>query len=145
MSNIFAILLQVVAMMVSPASAQSPSAVVEEVGAGVAGVQFMDYVEPGQVIRLGAVDRLVLGYLKSCWRETITGGTVTVGTEQSQVAGGEVARVQVQCEGGKMMLSAELAGKSGAMAAQAICHLRSKRSAKNIPINGPIGAAMAMM
>jgi len=115
MSNIFAILLQMVAMMVSPASAQSPSAVVEEVGAGVAGVQFMDYVEPGQVIRLGAVDRLVLGYLKSCWRETITGGTVTVGTEQSQVAGGEVARVQVQCEGGKMMLSAELAGKSGAM------------------------------
>ena len=115
MSNIFAILLQVVAMMVSPASAQSRSAVVEEVGAGVAGVQFMDYVEPSQVIRLGAADRLVLGYLKSCWRETITGGTVTVGTEQSQVAGGEVARVLVQCEGGKMMLSAELAGKSGAM------------------------------
>ena len=26
-----------------------------------------------------------------------------------------MARVQVQCEGGKMMLSAELAGKSGAM------------------------------
>lgn len=51
----------------------------------------MDYVEPGQVIRLGAADGLVLGYLKSCWRETITGGTVTVGTEQSQVAGGEVA------------------------------------------------------
>jgi hypothetical protein len=75
----------------------------------------MDYVEPGQVIRLGAADGLVLGYLKSCWRETITGGTVTVGTEQSQVAGGEVARVLVQCEGGKMMLSAELAGKSGAM------------------------------
>ena len=60
----------------------------------------MDYVEPGQVIRLGAADGLVLGYLKSCWRETITGGTVTVGTEQSQVAGGEVARVLVQCEGG---------------------------------------------
>jgi hypothetical protein len=66
MSNIFAILLQGVAMTVSPASAQSPSAVVEEVGAGVAGVQLMDYVEPGQVIRLGAADRLVLGYLKSC-------------------------------------------------------------------------------
>ena len=53
-------------MTVSPASAQSPSAVVEEVGAGVTGVQLMDYVEPGQVIRLGAADRLVLGYLKSC-------------------------------------------------------------------------------
>jgi hypothetical protein len=75
----------------------------------------MDYVESGQVIRLGAHDRIVLGYLKSCWRETITGGTVTIGSEQSEVAGGEVARAKVACEGGKMMLSAELAGKSGAM------------------------------
>ena len=75
----------------------------------------MDYVDPGQVIRLGAHDRIVLGYLKSCWRETISGGTVTVGIEQSEVAGGEVACAKVACEGGKMMLSAELAGKSGAM------------------------------
>src|SRR6516165_5765396 len=101
--------------VVSPASAQTPAAVVEEVGGGVGGVQFMDYVEPGQVIHLGANDRIVLGYLQSCWRETITGGTVTVGTAQSEVAGGEVARTKVACEGGKMMLSAELAGKSGAM------------------------------
>src|SRR5262249_49540981 len=56
-----------------------------------------------------------LGYLKSCWRETISGGTVTVGPEQSEVAGGEMARAKGACEGGKMMLSAELAGKSGAM------------------------------
>src|SRR5262249_23532857 len=60
----------------------------------------MDYVDPGQVIRLGAHDRIVLGYLRSCWRETISGGTVTVGTEQSEVAGGEVARDKVACEGG---------------------------------------------
>jgi hypothetical protein len=97
------------------ASAQSPAAVVEDLAGNVPGVQFMDYVEPGQVIRLGAHDRIVLSYLKSCWRETITGGTVTVGGEQREVAGGEVARVKVACEGGKMMLSAELAGKSGAM------------------------------
>jgi hypothetical protein len=69
----------------------------------------------GQVIRLGAHDRIVLGYLKSCARETITGGTVTVGTDQSEVAGGEVARTKVACEGGKMLLSSELAGKSAAM------------------------------
>ena len=31
----------------------------------------MDYVEPGRIIRLGAHDRIVLGYLKSCWRETM--------------------------------------------------------------------------
>src|SRR5262252_1065385 len=109
------ILLQSAGALVLTASAQSPAAVVEEVQGNVPGVQFMDYVDPGQVIRLGDHDRIVLGYLKSCWRETITGGTVTVGAEQSEVAGGEVARAKVACEGGKMMLSAELAGKSGAM------------------------------
>ena len=115
MNGIFAILLQAAGMLVSPVAAQTPAAVVEEVGGSVTGVQFMDYVEPGQVIRLGTHDRIVLGYLKSCWRETITGGTVTVGTEQSEVAGGEVVRAKIACEGGKMTLSAELAGKSGAM------------------------------
>jgi hypothetical protein len=115
MNAIFGILLQGAGALILSASAQSPAAVVEELAGNVPGVQFMDYVEPGQVVRLGAHDRIVLGYLKSCWRETITGGTVTVGSEQSEVAGGEVARVKVACEGGRMMLSAELAGKSGAM------------------------------
>jgi hypothetical protein len=115
MNGIFAILLQAAGILVSPVGAQTPAAVVEEVGGGVTGVQFMDYVEPGQVIRLGGHARLVLGYLKSCWRETITGGTVTIGAEQSEVAGGEVVRAKIACQGGKMMLSAELAGKSGAM------------------------------
>jgi len=115
MNAIFGILLQGAGALILTASAQSPAAVVEEIQGSVSGVQFMDYVDPGQVIRLGAHDRIVLGYLKSCWRETISGGTVTVGPEQSEVAGGEVARAKVACEGGKMMLSAELAGKSGAM------------------------------
>jgi hypothetical protein len=115
MNAIFGILLQGAAAVILTAAAQSPVAVVEEITGSVTGVQFMDYVEPGQVIHLGAHDRIVLGYLKSCWRETITGGTVTVGNDQSEVAGGDVARAKVACEGGKMMLSAELAGKSGAM------------------------------
>lgn len=115
MNAIFGILLQGAGALILTASAQSPAAVVEEIQGSVPGIQFMDYVDPGQVIRLGAHDRIVLGYLKSCWRETISGGTVTVGPEQSEVAGGEVARAKVACEGGKMMLSAELAGKSGAM------------------------------
>jgi hypothetical protein len=116
MHAIFGILLQGASALILSASAQSPpAAVVEDLAGNVPGVQFMDYVEPGQVIRLGAHDRIVLGYLESCWRETISGGTVTVGNEQSEVTGGEVARVKVACEGGKMMLSAELAGKSGAM------------------------------
>ncbi|MFZ2076016.1 MAG: hypothetical protein WAV38_05050 [Xanthobacteraceae bacterium] len=115
MNAIFGFLLQGTGALILTASAQSPAAVVEEIQGSVPGVQFMDYVDPGQVIRLRAHDRIVLGYLKSCWRESISGGTVTVGTEQSEVAGGEVTRAKVACEGGKMMLSAELAGKSGAM------------------------------
>jgi len=115
MNAVFDILLQSVGALILTASAQSPAAVVEEIQGSVPGIQFMDYVDPGQIIRLGAHDRIVLGYLSSCWRETISGGTVTVGTEQSEIAGGEVARTKVACEGGKMMLSAELAGKSGAM------------------------------
>jgi hypothetical protein len=115
MKLIIGILLQSARAMVLTASAQSPAAVVEEVQGSVPGVQFMDYIDVGQVIRLGAHDRIVLGYLKSCARETITGGTVTVGTDQSEVAGGEVARTKVACEGGKMLLSSELAGKSAAM------------------------------
>jgi hypothetical protein len=115
MNAIFGIVLQGAGALVLTASAQSPAAVVEELAGNLPGIAFMDYVDPGQVIRLGAHDRIVLGYLKSCWRETITGGTVTVGPDQSEVAGGEVARTKVACDGGKMMLSAELAGKSGAM------------------------------
>jgi hypothetical protein len=115
MNVIFGIVLQAAGAFILTASAQSPAAVVEEIQGSVPGIAFMDYVEPGQIIRLGAHDRIVLGYLKSCWRETISGGTVTVGPEQSEVAGGEMARAKVACEGGKMMLSAELAGKSGAM------------------------------
>jgi hypothetical protein len=129
MNGLFAILLQAAGMLVSAAVAQTPAAIVEEVG-GVAGVQFMDYVEPGQVIRLGGHDRIVLGYLKSCWRETITGGIVTVGAEQSEVAGGEVVRAKIACEGGKMMLSAELAGKSGAMVFRQV---PTRQSAAAIP------------
>jgi hypothetical protein len=129
MNGLFAILLQAAGMLVSAAVAQTPAAIVEEVG-GVAGVQFMDYVEPGRVIRLGGHDRIVLGYLKSCWRETITGGIVTVGAEQSEVAGGEVVRAKIACEGGKMMLSAELAGKSGAMVFRQV---PTRQSAAAIP------------
>src|SRR5438105_11441203 len=66
-------------------SAPLQVALVEEVSGHPVGAQFMDYVEPGKVIRLGPRDKVVLGYLRSCIRETITGGIVTVGTEQSDV------------------------------------------------------------
>ena len=96
-------------------AASLPVAIVADVGGAPPGIQVMDYVVPGQVIHLGSQDTIVLGYLRSCWNERIAGGTVTVGTEQSDVQGGKVEREKVVCEGGKMMLTAELASKSGAM------------------------------
>ena len=104
-----------IAGLVSQAQAQAPVAVVEDVSGKTAGVEFMDYVSAGQVIRLGPGDKLVLGYMKSCWQETITGGTVTVGAQQSEVKGGSVKRAKVECDGGKMQLTAQQANKSGAV------------------------------
>ena len=51
------------------ATAQSPVAVVEEVQGNVTGAEFMDYVVPGNVIKLGPGASVVLGYMKSCRRE----------------------------------------------------------------------------
>ena len=100
-----------------PAMAQpaTPAALVEDVSGATPEVEFMDYLPSGKVVRLGNGDKLVLSYLKSCWRETIVSGTVTVGTEQSEVANGTVDRIRVACDGGKIKLSSEQAQKSGAM------------------------------
>ena len=100
----------------APAWAADPSAIVEDTK-GKVEVEFMDYLVPGRVVKLGANDELVLGYLRSCWRETIKGGTVTVtvGAEQSSVAGGAVRREKVKCEGSKLKLTADQAAQSGVM------------------------------
>jgi hypothetical protein len=97
------------------AAAAGPSAIVEDVKGKIDKLDVMDYVEPGQVVQLKAGDVLVLSYLKSCLRETISGGKVTVGAEQSQIDGGKVERAKFACDGGKLQLTAEQAGKSGAM------------------------------
>lgn len=101
-------------LLATPALAQVPVALVEEVGGKPPGVEFMDYVAPGKVIKLGPRDSIVLAYLKSCWRETITGGTVTVGSAQSEVQGGTVDRVRVECDGGRMELAAAQSKQSAA-------------------------------
>ena len=70
----------------SPAAADSPVAVVEEIQGKVTGAEFMDYVTPKSVIKIGDGGSIVLSYLKSCRRETISGaGTVVVGAEASTV------------------------------------------------------------
>ena len=87
--------------VVKTAAAQIPVALVEDVRGKVTGADFMDYVVPGKVIKLGPAGVVVLSYMKSCRRETITGaGTVTVGTEESMVQQSEINAIQVRCDSG---------------------------------------------
>ena len=81
------------------AIAQSPVAVVEEVQGNVTGAEFMDYVVPGKVIKLAAGASVVLGYMKSCRRESISGtGTVIVGEDESKVHLAEVEGAKTNCD-----------------------------------------------
>jgi len=100
-------------MLAHAVSAPVHVALVEDVSGHPAGVQLMDYVEPGQVIRLGPGDRIVLGYLRSCVRETITGGTVTVGTERSEIEAGKLERAKMRCDGARMLRAAEAGPAAG--------------------------------
>jgi hypothetical protein len=101
--------------IITSSAADAQVALVEDVNSKAAGVEFMDYLPVGKQIRLGRQDTLVLSYLKSCWQESITGGTVTVGAEQSDVAGGKVERRKVDCDAGKLQLTAQQAGQSAGM------------------------------
>ncbi|HEY7243001.1 MAG TPA: hypothetical protein VH678_03855 [Xanthobacteraceae bacterium] len=73
-------------------------ALVENVIGHSSPVRAMDYLDAGQTVRLGPHDAIVLTYLHSCIRETITGGTVTVGTDRSEVQGGQVTRTKIDCD-----------------------------------------------
>src|SRR5215470_12580219 len=97
------------------AQSAAPAALVEDVSAGVTGVEVFDYVPEGKKIQLGSTGKLILGYLGSCMEETIVGGTVTVGSDQSTVAGGSVERKTVACAGKSMQLTAEQSATSGGL------------------------------
>jgi uncharacterized membrane protein YtjA (UPF0391 family) len=99
----------------SAAAAQPPVAVVEDVQGKVTGAEFMDYVAPGTVIKLGQSGVVVLGYIKSCLRETISGiGTVIVGTDESMVHLGDVKTSKVRCDASRTRLIDRDAGESAA-------------------------------
>lgn len=100
---------------ISQAVAQTPSAIVESVNGHVVGADFMDYVVPGQVIKLGARGGVVLAYLESCMRETITGGVVVVGTDESRTSLASVSRERAACDTAQPKL-AKGAASGGGMA-----------------------------
>ncbi|WP_051048846.1 hypothetical protein [Rhodopseudomonas sp. B29] len=121
-------------MLIIPAAAQvsAPAAIVEDVKGEVPGVEFMDYVLPGKVIKLGAKGEIVLNYLNSCVRETIKGGVVIVGTEQSKVSLADIQSDKIDCAGPKPMLSDSEASQSAATAFRSIAV--SKRSSAAAPV-----------
>ncbi len=84
-----------------------------------AGVGFMDYVVPGRVLKLAASDQLVLGCLRSCWRETITGDAGTIGLEQCEVAGG----------GGDFADQARISGRVGIVDGRAVLNFERRANA----------------
>jgi len=98
-----------------PAAAAEPAAIVEDVQGAIKDVQAFDYLAVGTQILLPPHATLVIGYLKSCAHETITGGKIVIGVEQSTVDGGQLLRETVECDGGHMQLTANQAAKSGVM------------------------------
>jgi hypothetical protein len=81
------------------ALAEPPVALVEELQGKVTGAEFMDYVTPGQIIKIGPGGAIVLSYLKSCRRETISGiGTVIVGSDASKVHLADVKDETIACD-----------------------------------------------
>ncbi len=94
---------------------QAPVAVVEDMKGKVSGAELMDYVVPGQVIKLGAGASVTIGYMKSCWRETISGlGTVIIGTENSSVDLAQFKAGKVPCDSSQAQRINKEAGESAA-------------------------------
>jgi hypothetical protein len=82
------------------AAAEQPVAIVEEVQSKVTGAEFMDYLTPKTVIKLGAADSsIVISYMNSCRREKIDGiGTVIVGTDKSLVHLASIKDEKTDCD-----------------------------------------------
>lgn len=102
------------AVLLAPqASAQAPAVAILEEIEGAAGThEAFDELRAGDRLELGATGRAVIGYFGSCARETIEGGTVAIGKEQSQVQGGKVARETIACEATQLVLTEQEAGTS---------------------------------
>jgi hypothetical protein len=89
------------ALAVAPAAAQDAVALIETLTSPTQRVEMMSYARVGEIIRLTPDQTMVISYGDSCVREIITGGTVTIGREQSEVRSGEVKRTTGKCAIGK--------------------------------------------
>jgi hypothetical protein len=85
--------------LTAPAAADPAVALIEEVQGKVTGAEFMDYVTPKTIIKLGAGGSIIISYLKSCRREKISGlGTVIIGSDESFVQFADVKSENTDCD-----------------------------------------------
>jgi hypothetical protein len=105
------------------------AAIVEDVGPGVPSISFMDYLERGQELVLGASGWIEIGYLGSCVHEKVTGGVVRIGMERSEVTGGVVERRQVQCDRQNLIVTESQAERAAGSAQRGAAH-----NGKSIPV-----------
>jgi hypothetical protein len=95
---------------------QKDVAIVEEVSPGIGDLRRFDLIAAGRAAELGQDGRIVLGYLKSCWQDSITGGRAVAEPLKSLVVGGALTRRRVECDaaGLAQMNSAGVAARGGA-------------------------------
>src|SRR5712691_4883992 len=96
-------------------AAQKDVAIVEDVSPGVGDLRRFDLIAAGGAAELGRDGRIVLGYLQSCWQDSIAGGRAVVEPLKSRVEGGALTRRRVECDAAGLarMNSAGLAARGG--------------------------------
>jgi len=105
-------------ILLAPAvmAASKPVAIVEDSPKTAGRGQAFDLLNESEVLTLAPGEILILGYLKSCTRETITGGTITIGAKESAVEGGKVTREKTECTQTKLALTADESQQSATIA-----------------------------
>ena len=110
----FAVLGFGVALSAIAQDSKEAVAIVEEISPGVKDLQRFDLISDGRAIDLGKDGRVVLGYLKSCWQDSVTGGRVIVEQQKSLVYGGELSRRRVECDAaGLSRMTSEASARGG--------------------------------
>ncbi len=82
----------------APARAAGPSAIVEEISYKTDELVAFDYLFPGREITIPAGQTLVIGYLSSCVREVVKGGSIRIGGAQSE-GDASITREAMACAG----------------------------------------------
>jgi hypothetical protein len=101
------------ALLAANASAEAPAVAILEEIAGASGKhEAFDELKAGERLDLGTGGRAIIGYLGSCTRETIEGGAVMIGKDQSEIEGGKVQRETIPCEATQLVLTDQEAGQS---------------------------------